>query len=399
MVMCYGEARGNGRRALHMYQQQFQNRNHPHHTMFARLYQRLRDDGSLRPRRIGGRPRRHPFSIDDYTELKGKVFRLSCKKAKVELSNFDTKLLKCNELRIISLISHSVKILLRILNRRLYSKIEGQLEEELFGFRKGKEVINIEVQAFDEEGKLTGLLIILVYLNCDRTRALLIRSSNFNITSKQASLVYRSSTRVCVRNCISIRRPEFECSGPQLEGPEFECSGPQLEGPEFEYSELSLKCVTSRYHGNQVLYENESSNNFTFIVFDVLICSSCWKRQYFHRPAPLTRLRAYIHTAKQTATPPLLFVDGNSEGGSPLAFASRETDSESKAAYNIATSYFTGTCNTNSAGENLNYKKTITTLAVDYCSKAVKALRERFGRHRGSCPGIAQLERTLSTQS
>ncbi|KAJ4430862.1 hypothetical protein ANN_19453 [Periplaneta americana] len=51
---------------------------------------------------------------------------------------------------------------------------------------------------------------------------------------------------------ISIRRPEFECSGPQwgpefecsgpqLEGPEFECSGPQLEGPEFEYSELSLK--------------------------------------------------------------------------------------------------------------------------------------------------------------
>ncbi|KAJ4444895.1 hypothetical protein ANN_06693 [Periplaneta americana] len=57
MVMCYGEARGNGRRALYMYQQQFQNRNHPHHTMFARLYQRPRDDGSLRPRRIVGRPR------------------------------------------------------------------------------------------------------------------------------------------------------------------------------------------------------------------------------------------------------------------------------------------------------------------------------------------------------
>ncbi|KAJ4429792.1 Dynein heavy chain 2, axonemal [Periplaneta americana] len=51
----------------------------------------------------------------------------------------------------------------------------------------------------------------------------------------------QSSTRVCVRICVSIRRPEFECSGPQLEGPEFECSGPQLEGPEFEYSELSLK--------------------------------------------------------------------------------------------------------------------------------------------------------------
>ncbi|KAJ4434755.1 hypothetical protein ANN_23324 [Periplaneta americana] len=65
--------------------------------------------------------------------------------------------------------------------------------------------------------------------------------------SKQASLVYRSSTRVCVRICVSIRRPEFECSGPQLEGPEFECSGPQLEGPEFEYSELSLKVCGSRY--------------------------------------------------------------------------------------------------------------------------------------------------------
>ncbi|KAJ4431264.1 hypothetical protein ANN_19861 [Periplaneta americana] len=62
--------------------------------------------------------------------------------------------------------------------------------------------------------------------------------------SKQAS---RSSTRVCVRICVSIRRPEFECSGPQLEGPEFECSGPQLEGPEFEYSELSLKSIVKDF--------------------------------------------------------------------------------------------------------------------------------------------------------
>ncbi|KAJ4431907.1 hypothetical protein ANN_20513 [Periplaneta americana] len=61
-----------------------------------------------------------------------------------------------------------------------------------------------------------------------------------------------------------------------------------------------------------------------------------------------------------------LRVDGNSEGGCLLAFASRETDRESKAAYNIATSYFTSTCNTNSAGENLNYQQTIMTLAVDY---------------------------------
>ncbi|KAJ4438896.1 hypothetical protein ANN_14850 [Periplaneta americana] len=80
MVMCYGEARGNGRRALHMYQQRFQNRNHLHHTIFAGLYKLLRDDGSLRPRRIGGRPCRHPFSIDDFTELKGKVgkSRVNC---------------------------------------------------------------------------------------------------------------------------------------------------------------------------------------------------------------------------------------------------------------------------------------------------------------------------------
>ncbi|KAJ4449892.1 hypothetical protein ANN_01298 [Periplaneta americana] len=46
---------------------------------------------------------------------------------------------------------------------------------------------------------------------------------------------------------VSIRRPEFECSGLQLEGPEFECRGPQLEGPEFEYSGLSLKVCGSRY--------------------------------------------------------------------------------------------------------------------------------------------------------
>ncbi|KAJ4441776.1 hypothetical protein ANN_11634 [Periplaneta americana] len=45
---------------------------------------------------------------------------------------------KCNEFRTISLISHSVKIFLGILNRRLCSKMEGQLEKEQFGFRKRK---------------------------------------------------------------------------------------------------------------------------------------------------------------------------------------------------------------------------------------------------------------------
>ncbi|KAJ4433946.1 hypothetical protein ANN_16265 [Periplaneta americana] len=67
---------------------------------------------------------------------------------------------------------------------------------------------------------------------------------------------YLKYLKACIRHhqdLLDIRRPEFECSGPQLEGPEFECSGPQLEGPEFEcsgpqlegpefeYSELSLE--------------------------------------------------------------------------------------------------------------------------------------------------------------
>ncbi|KAJ4435653.1 hypothetical protein ANN_18269 [Periplaneta americana] len=70
------------------------------------------------------------------------------------------------------------------------------------------------------------------------TRANLSSSSVYSVSKPEQASQSRSSTRVCVRNCVSIRRPEFECSGPQLEGPEFECSGPQLE---FEYSGLSLK--------------------------------------------------------------------------------------------------------------------------------------------------------------
>ncbi|KAJ4440678.1 hypothetical protein ANN_08826 [Periplaneta americana] len=61
--------------------------------------------------------------------------------------------------------------------------------------------------------------------------------SQFSLDSKPSKQASRSSTRVCVRICVSIRRPEFECSGPQL------------EGPEFEYSELSLKVCGSRYCG------------------------------------------------------------------------------------------------------------------------------------------------------
>ncbi|KAJ4426522.1 hypothetical protein ANN_27336 [Periplaneta americana] len=49
---------------------------------------------------------------------------------------------KCNEFKTITLISHSAKIHLRILNRSLYSKMEEQLKEEQFGFRKGKDTRN-----------------------------------------------------------------------------------------------------------------------------------------------------------------------------------------------------------------------------------------------------------------
>ena len=56
MIMYYGATGGNGGRALRMYQNGFQTEI-TLTTMFARLYQRLREDGSLRPRCIGGRPR------------------------------------------------------------------------------------------------------------------------------------------------------------------------------------------------------------------------------------------------------------------------------------------------------------------------------------------------------
>ncbi|KAJ4434019.1 hypothetical protein ANN_16338 [Periplaneta americana] len=79
-------------------------------------------------------------------------------------------------------------------------------------------------------------------------------------------LVCRSSTRVCVRICVSIRRPEFECSGPQLEGPEFECSGPQLEGPEFEYSGLSLKNPSYEVYEEVGCVSSDGSTKRTDII-------------------------------------------------------------------------------------------------------------------------------------
>ena len=44
----------------------------------------------------------------------------------------------CSDHRTISLISHTGKIVARILNKRLEIKIEEAIEEDQFGFRKGK---------------------------------------------------------------------------------------------------------------------------------------------------------------------------------------------------------------------------------------------------------------------
>lgn len=45
---------------------------------------------------------------------------------------------KCQDYRTISLLSHTSKILLKILNRRLIGKLDRYMGEEQFGFRKGK---------------------------------------------------------------------------------------------------------------------------------------------------------------------------------------------------------------------------------------------------------------------
>ena len=46
---------------------------------------------------------------------------------------------KCSDHRTISLISHTGKIVVRILSKRLESKIEEVIEEDQFGFRKQKD--------------------------------------------------------------------------------------------------------------------------------------------------------------------------------------------------------------------------------------------------------------------
>ncbi|KAJ4449500.1 hypothetical protein ANN_00900 [Periplaneta americana] len=83
----------------------------------------------------------------------------------------------------------------------------------------------------------------------DRWRAYVRAAMNLRVPEKPFVISEKARARkpvlctgvrlVCVRICVSIRRPEFECSGPQLEGPEFECSGPQLRDP----SSSTVNCL------------------------------------------------------------------------------------------------------------------------------------------------------------
>ena len=49
-----------------------------------------------------------------------------------------TQTTKCSEHRTISLISHTAKIIAKILRRRIERKTENVLGEDQFGFRRGK---------------------------------------------------------------------------------------------------------------------------------------------------------------------------------------------------------------------------------------------------------------------
>ncbi|KAJ4432423.1 hypothetical protein ANN_21042 [Periplaneta americana] len=122
-----------------------------------------------------------------------------------------------------------------------FRSINFQVFEEVHGLADNGSTRRIDMIAIPLNNNNGYIIDPTVRFEKQRSQPEDVNREKNDIYSKQASLVYRSSTRVCVRNCASIRRPEFECSGPQLEGPEFECSEPQLERPEFEYSELSLK--------------------------------------------------------------------------------------------------------------------------------------------------------------
>src|SRR5678816_4419632 len=58
MHFVYGRTNGNSLAAMRLYEEMYPNRVIPHHTMFARLHQRLREKGSFKkPTNGNGRPR------------------------------------------------------------------------------------------------------------------------------------------------------------------------------------------------------------------------------------------------------------------------------------------------------------------------------------------------------
>src|ERR1700755_1070984 len=58
MHFVYGRANGNSLAAMRLYEEMYPNRVIPHHTMFARLHQRLGETGSFKKLTNGnGRPR------------------------------------------------------------------------------------------------------------------------------------------------------------------------------------------------------------------------------------------------------------------------------------------------------------------------------------------------------
>ena len=79
------------------------------------------------------------------------------------------KAIKCEDYRTISLISHTAKVLLRILTRRLYGKLDYYIGEEQYGFQKGRGsrdaigVVRTIGERYIEKGK--GICICFVDLD------------------------------------------------------------------------------------------------------------------------------------------------------------------------------------------------------------------------------------------
>ncbi|KAJ4426728.1 hypothetical protein ANN_26527 [Periplaneta americana] len=92
-------------------------------------------------------------------------------------------------------------------------------------------------------------------------------------------LVCRSSTRVCVRICVSIRRPEFECSGPQLEGPEFEYSELSLKAP-MRDAGINISSMTTRRRLKELEFSCRSPTKKPFLKPYMVKKRVSWAKQH-----------------------------------------------------------------------------------------------------------------------